>query len=313
VSNPEPAHENTGPSQVIEVLPGVWQVRQDLAPIQTGIYTVAHVLVGEHILILDTGIPNREASILDLLTRLGRSPQDVSAILNTHGHVDHIGSNVALAEATGAPVLLHRDDRFYLDGARQLWGEAPVLTKPADTLLSDGNVLTFGDHRLEVVHLPGHSAGSAGYYDRKRRVLYCGDAVQGRGSFVQHLPLYYDPDAYERSLRRVAQLAIDHLVPAHPYLPLGESLVSGADAVRSYLELSLEVYEKIEAQIRDVVRAADRPLTVDEITLPLCVQNGFPTTTAMATTTVRAHLERLKRRRTVAMKNVGGRLIWMLA
>jgi glyoxylase-like metal-dependent hydrolase (beta-lactamase superfamily II) len=298
-------------NQIVEILPNVWQVRQDLAPVQTGTYTVAHVLVADQILLIDTGIPDRDASILGLLADLGRSPRDVAAILNTHGHADHIGSNVVLADATGAPVHLHRDDKFYLDGATQMWGNVRVRTAPADVLLGDGDELTFGEHRLDVIHLPGHSAGSVGYYDRRRRVLYCGDAVQGRGSVVQHLALYYDPDAYERSLRRVKSMDIEHLVPSHPYLPLESSIVSGA-GVEEFIELSLGVFLDLDDQIRDVIREANRPITVDDITDPLCTRNGFATITAMAMTTVRAHLERMKRHRTVTMKNVNGILYWEL-
>jgi glyoxylase-like metal-dependent hydrolase (beta-lactamase superfamily II) len=293
----------------VEVLKNVWQVRQDLAPVQPGTYSVAQLLVGDQILLIDTGIPGRDGSILGLIQRLGRSPRDVVAILNTHGHADHIGSNVVLADTTGAPVHIHRDDRFYLDAAKQYWGDFQVKTAPAQVLLADGDILTFGEHRLTVIHLPGHSAGSVGYYDTERRILYCGDAVQGRGSAVQHLALYYDPSAYERSLRRVRSLDIEHLIPSHPYLPLSASIVSG-EAVLDYLDLSLRVYQELDDQIREVTRKAARPVTVEEIALPLCLRNGFETITSMATTTVRAHLERMRRGRTATMKNVGGSLVW---
>jgi glyoxylase-like metal-dependent hydrolase (beta-lactamase superfamily II) len=192
-----------------------------------------------------------------------------------------------------------------------MWGDFLVRTAPANILLGDGDTLTFGEHQLDVVHLPGHSAGSVGYYDRRRHLLYCGDAVQGRGSVVQHLALYYDPDAYERSLRRVGSMDIKHLVPSHPYLPLQSSIVSGAQ-VQEFVKLSLNVYLDLDDQIRDVIRESNHPVTIDDVTTPLCARNGFATITSMATTTVRAHLERMKRRRTASMKNVDGKLFWEL-
>ena len=307
-SRPRPqAHLN----EIVEVLANVFQVRQDMAPAQIGTYSVAHVLIGTAIVLIDTGILGREASILGLLSDLGRSPRDIVAILNTHGHADHIGSNVVLARMTGAPVHLHRNDRFYLDGAKQMWGGDLVPTAPADVLLSDGDILEFGDLRLEVVHLPGHSAGSVGYWDRQRDILYCGDAVQGRGSTIQNLPLYFDPDAYERSVVRVGAIDVQNLIPSHPYLPLSSCIASGSQ-VNEFVSLSLEVYRSLDGQIRDVVQNAPGPITVEKITAPLCARNGFATITSMATTTVRAHLERMRRHGTATMKNLDGTLYWVL-
>jgi glyoxylase-like metal-dependent hydrolase (beta-lactamase superfamily II) len=295
----------------VEVLPGAWQVRQDLAPVLCGTYTVIHVLVGDKLVILDTGLPEEEGSVLELIGELGREPNEVAAILNTHGHGDHIGANVALASLTGAPVAIHRDDAFYLLSATQMWGDTPIRTAPPDRVLDDGDVLTFGEHRLEVIHLPGHSPGSVGYFDRERRVLYCGDSIQGRGTVVQHLALYADPDAYGQSLERVSELEIEHLVPDHPYLPLTDSIASGR-AVEAFLEVSRAVYEDMDSEIVDTLRAAGKPLSVEEVTLPICEVNGFPTITSMATITVRAHLERLTRQRLTMSEGSGSDARWAL-
>jgi glyoxylase-like metal-dependent hydrolase (beta-lactamase superfamily II) len=297
------------PPVEVEVLPDVWQVRQDLAPVLVGTYTVVNVLVGDRLLLIDTGLPDRERDVLDLIARLGRRPRDVAAILNTHGHGDHIGANVALARATGAPAAIHRDDAFYLELGGQKWGDTPIPTVPADRLLKDGDVLAFGEHRLEVVHLPGHSPGSVGYYDRDRRILYGGDSIQGRGTVVQHLPLYVDPDAYARTLERVRAIPLDHLVLDHPYLPLPEAVVSGA-AIAEFLDVSQQTYDAIDPLIRETLAAARRPLTSEEIALPLCRWNGFPTTTGMATTTVKAHLERLARLGDIAERREGNETRW---
>ncbi len=295
----------------VEVLPGVWQVRQDLAPVLYGTYTVIHVLQGDRLVLLDTGLPNGEGEVIELIEQLGRRPGDVVAILNTHGHGDHIGANVALARLTGAPVMIHRDDAFYLTSSSQKWGDTPIPTVAPDRLLSDGDVLTFGERQLEVIHLPGHSPGSVGYYDRDRRILYCGDSLQGRGTVVQHLALYVDPDQYARSLRRARELAIEHLVPDHPYLPLTDSIISG-DGVRVFLEISQKVYDDMDPQILDALRSAGRPLSVEEIALPLCQNNGFATITTMATITVQAHLDRLRRSGVVTSALDGQTPRWLL-
>ncbi len=293
----------------VEVLPGVWQVRQDLAPVMSGTYVVTHVLVGERLVIIDTGLPNQEGDVLELIAALGRRPSDVAVILQTHGHADHIGANVALRQATGAPLAIHRDDELYLESTTAKWGDAPIATRPANFQLSDGDVIDLGTHRFEVVHLPGHSPGSVGYYDRARKILFSGDSLQGRGAVVQHLALYVDPDAYVRSVCRAGGIDLTHLIPDHPYLPLADSIVSG-EGIRAFLDLSLDVANSLDPQILVALRSADRPLTIEEVTQPLCANNGFSTTTGMARLPVRAHLERLKRSAIVRSFGEGWQSTW---
>jgi glyoxylase-like metal-dependent hydrolase (beta-lactamase superfamily II) len=295
----------------VEVLPGVWQVRQDLAPVMPGTYVVIHVLAGDPLLVIDTGLPGLGGEVLELIAALGRRPSDVAAILQTHGHADHIGANVDLRKATGAPLAIHRDDASYLSSGPVKWGDSSIQTEPANFQLADGDVIEFGEHRLDVIHLPGHSPGSVGYYDRNRRILYSGDSLQGRGAVVQHLALYVDPDAYVRSVRRVRELEIEHLIPHHPYLPLTDSIVSGS-GVRAFLDFSLSVAESLDPQILVAMRGAAQPLSLEDVTLPLCNNNGFATTTGMARLTVYSHLQRLKRSGAVQSFGEGWRSTWAL-
>lgn len=129
-------------------------------------------------LIIDTGLPNQEATVLDLIATLGRKPSDVVTIVNSHGHGDHIGANVALARATGATVAIHEKDAFYLEGANQKWGDTPIVTTPPDRRLSEGDVIDFGDEHLVPAHpyLPltesvatGDGSGAPGTVAARRR------------------------------------------------------------------------------------------------------------------------------------------------
>lgn len=70
----------------------------------------AFVIHGERAVIVDTGLPGYEGSILDFMDRFGVPVSDVSLILITHGHHDHYGSVAALKAKTGAPVAIHRED-----------------------------------------------------------------------------------------------------------------------------------------------------------------------------------------------------------
>lgn len=87
--------------------------------------------------------------------------------VHTHAHLDHIGGTKDVAENTGALTGLHEDDLFLRDNlARQaeLFGLPTPPTPEISFFLKDGVALTFGTHRMEVLHTPGHTPGSVSFY-----------------------------------------------------------------------------------------------------------------------------------------------------
>lgn len=86
----------------------------------------------------------------------------VKAVLNTHGHSDHIGANDEIRDATGAPLYIHGADAPMLQDPRlnlSAFMGYKVTSRPAEHLLRDGDRLTFGEINLQVMHTPGHSPG----------------------------------------------------------------------------------------------------------------------------------------------------------
>jgi len=103
----------------------------------------------------------------------GVAGRRVVAIVCTHGHNDHINAAPALAEATGAPVLLHPADLMLWDHLHA--GRAP------DGELHDGQLLTGGHVFLEVRHTPGHSPGGVSLHDAAGGVVFSGDTLFAGG------------------------------------------------------------------------------------------------------------------------------------
>ena len=83
-------------------------------------------------------------------------------IINTHGHIDHIGANARLKQLTGAQILIGRQDAEHLlDAGKNLsqFLEQPVTSPPADRLLSEGDRIMVGMTVLKVMDAAGHTVG----------------------------------------------------------------------------------------------------------------------------------------------------------
>lgn len=110
-------------------------------------------------LVVDPGFDT--ASILDLLAR--RSMR-LAAILNTHGHADHIAGNAAMKRAfPEAPLVIGRNEAHLLGDADANLSAAfgmSLLSPPADRLVADGERIEVAGLSFEVREVPGHSPGS---------------------------------------------------------------------------------------------------------------------------------------------------------
>jgi glyoxylase-like metal-dependent hydrolase (beta-lactamase superfamily II) len=273
----------------VEIAPGVHHLKQDLAPVFAGSWTVVSVVEGERLAVIDTGMPETvQAVLLPYLAKIGRSPADVGVIALTHAHGDHFCGNEELKRLSGAPIFAHELEADALEEPLH-WLDREITPGPADCGLRDGDVLDLGGRSLEVVHLPGHTPGSCGYYLRDSATLITGDALQALGTTAQSLPFYADPDAYVATVRKALALRVEHLVLAHAYLPFTESHLHG-DEVRRFLEVSLEFALGFDDQL---IADLPEPASADELTERACRRLGIGGPTEMAKVTVRAHLTRL--------------------
>lgn len=166
-------------------------------------------------MVIDPGFGEGECE--DILREVSAHGLKVKYVVNTHGHPDHTSCNRMLRQATGAEILIHKDDVHMLvepmelgrrmmetqtfricpncgkrrvrlmvlkeEGRAALRCDAcgtiteAVVPLPADRLLRHGDIIRVGELELRVIHTPGHSQGGISLYCENEDVVFTGDTL----------------------------------------------------------------------------------------------------------------------------------------
>ena len=116
----------------------------------------------------------------------------VVAVVCTHGHNDHINAAAELADAVGAPVVIHPADRM-------LW-DVVYPERAPDGEIADGDTFRAGGVELVALHTPGHSPGGVSLYDAANARVFSGDTLF-RGGPGATGRSFSDRDTILRSIR----------------------------------------------------------------------------------------------------------------
>ena len=122
-------------------------------------------------LVLDPGMGAAEP----LMQRVTAHGLRLHLIANSHGHIDHIFDDAPLMRASEAPLAIHPDDAYRLDGRNNYGFELEAVT--ATRALCEGEELRIGDLVFDVLHTPGHTEGSICLYEERLGLLLSGDVL----------------------------------------------------------------------------------------------------------------------------------------
>ena len=188
----------------------------------------------EGLSLVDTGGANSAERIIKTINQAGYDIHDLKRILITHAHSDHIGSLADLQQRTGAEVWAHELEAPVIEGQ-----VVPESVLPEDLNSIDRWMLKMGGselptcnvHRslraaeaipevhqgLEVVHLPGHSAGQIGFWLPRESLLIGGDVMMNiMGRLTQPFRAF-TPNLSEsrKSIVKVSKLQLKTLALGH--------------------------------------------------------------------------------------------------
>ena len=196
-----------------------------------------YLIKEDGLILVDAGVPNRGKKFRKWLKDLSIEPGDISLILLTHGHWDHIASVSEFKKLTGCKVAINQHEKDWVEQALKpmppginLWGKvlAPIINiylsfidfpgTPVDLVLEDEEypLESYGIHG-KVIYTPGHSSGSISL------LLDTGDAFVGdlaMNGFPMRIgpgmPIFAENvNALKESWRLLLSSGAKQIYPAH--------------------------------------------------------------------------------------------------
>jgi len=178
-----------------------------VGPLESNCYLFGDEATKE-IFVIDPGGDYRE--IKSVIDKNGMKPK---AVINTHGHGDHIGAN----KEFGIPVWIHRlDADFLMDPSKNLSGAFGFFlkTKTASRLVEDKDILNIGKYSLEVIHTPGHTPGSICL--KAESVIFTGDTLFCEGIGRTDFAYGSEEDIMDSIKEKLFTLKDDYVIyPGH--------------------------------------------------------------------------------------------------
>ena len=262
-------------------------------------FVFAYLIFGDQICLIDSGVAGSEKMILDCVKQTGRDPRDITRLVFTHSHPDHIGGGRAIKEQTGCRIAAHVDARAWIENVDRQYADRPIgnfydlVGGPVeiDLALKDGDQLDLGEaEKLEILHVPGHSKGSIALLYHKDGALFTGDAVPKPGA----VPIYEDVATSIQSIKKLRRIeGLKILIASWDDPQLGAGVYPTMDA-------GLQWLQQIHEAVLKETEGSDN-LELKEVGARVLKRLGFPETALapIVFTSIGAHLKLLDRQQLI--------------
>lgn len=194
-----------------------------------------------------------DAVLIPALAEEGLKLEDLTVLLCTHTHGDHVGGHFRIKQLCpalpcgvldiGAEKL--RDPLKFNRLIRAPFSE--FSPPPSEGLRGIEVDFTFRDgetvHGLKVIATPGHDSDCVCFLDNATGTLVAGDSIQGNGTELQGCGLCMDLPGYRSALRRLIAEPVRTVLAGHAYLPWRQAVMRDENA-RKMLKEALELTEK---------------------------------------------------------------------
>jgi hydroxyacylglutathione hydrolase len=173
-------------------------------------FVYAYLIYGKEICLIDCGVSSSHTMIYDYIKGTGRDPREITRLIFTHSHPDHIGCGPTVQRETGCRAAAHVAEKGWIEDVACQFRERPILNfhdlvegpVRIDRELKDGDIIDLGEDRsMKVIHTPGHSKGSISLFYEEEGTLFTADALPMGG-----VPIYEDVPASMASIRKLKGL-----------------------------------------------------------------------------------------------------------
>lgn len=195
-----------------------------------GLCSNIYVINWGKLTLIDTGDGSSLNKIKPKMEEIGLSMEDISQVILTHTHQDHIGGLKEILSYTRPKIFLHELELKNIEFSSQSC-LIPVR---------DNYRINLDGRELKVLHTPGHTIGSICLYEKEHKILFSGDTIFPNGLFGRTDLPSGDEKALINSLERLSKINVNFLLPGHEFPVIG-----GADThVQSSFKTALSFFSQ---------------------------------------------------------------------
>jgi glyoxylase-like metal-dependent hydrolase (beta-lactamase superfamily II) len=212
-------------------------------------FAFVYLVFGNKIHLVDSGVAGAESTIWQYIKEHGRKPEEVSSLILTHSHADHIGSAKSVKSQTDCSVFAHKLEKEWIEDTEQQFKDRPVpgfktlVEGPVavDRFLGGGEILELEKGvSCKIIHTPGHSKGSISLLFEDEKTLFTADALAYPGD----LPIYEDISACLASIKILQK--IDNI---ENLLSSWEDPLQGQEKIFRRMNESIAYLERIHTAV----------------------------------------------------------------
>ncbi len=192
------------------------------------------------LVMIDCGAGRSSGLIVRNLKTLGLNPRNISSLILTHCHIDHVGSAPFFRKQYGTKIIIHELDAEPLEKGDSIrtaanWYDTTFPPTAIDRKLrGEEEILKFGTEELHCLHTPGHTPGSISLYlDRDGKRILFGQDIHG----PFHKSFRSNIEHWKLSMHKLLRMDADILCEGH------FGIFEPKEKVREYIERYLEEYD----------------------------------------------------------------------
>lgn len=223
----------------------ITEILDDLFFIERGYLNCNHFVYRSPApVLIDSGYVGDIRDTEKLIQQVGVDIADVSLIVSTHTHCDHIGGNKIIQQKSGCDIALHKIGKHFtdtLDNWSTSWSYYDHKAEffNCTQTLEDGDTVSIGPHQFRVIYTPGHAADGIVLYSDQEKILISSDTLWGKDMSVMTLRLEGSTALFRRldALKKLEQLDVKAVYPGHgkPFSDMRQALTMTRERIERFL------------------------------------------------------------------------------